>query len=47
MVGLENVKNVVVKMNIYVSFVQKLLWYFFLKRKKMDKLDFCFLVDID
>ena len=31
MLGLGNVENVVIKKTIYVSFVQKLLWYFCVK----------------
>ena len=34
MLGLGKVKNVLVKITIYVSFVQKFLWYFFVKQKK-------------
>ena len=40
------VKNVVVKKTIYVSFVPKLSWYFFVKWIKMHKLAICFLTDI-
>ena len=34
MLGPENVKKIVVKITIYVSFVQKLFWFFFVKRIK-------------
>ena len=38
MLGLTNVKNVVVKITIYVSFVQKLLWYSFVRWKRSAKI---------
>ena len=39
MVGLGNVKTVVVKISIYLNFVQKFSWYFLVKSEHFAKTD--------